>query len=116
MAIELNDEAFIFAEGLIKSGRVVDDLHGEWGTINPDADQQDVYIEDKGIDAFAQWHLGINPSANPETKSAYSFPFGDYKNVYRSGLIAAEERAAQYGYEQVRAAAEELLKLFPKSQ
>lgn len=111
MAIELNNSGFIHARKLIADGHFVDDLHGEWSEINPGTEEQNRFIDAEGMALYGDWHLGKNPEDNPDRKEAYSFPYGNYQNVYRSGLIAAEERAAQYGYEDIRAAAEELLRV-----
>ena len=111
MSIELNEAGFKYAQQLISEGRVDVDLHGDWDKINPDSEQQDRFVEEHGYEAFGEWHLGVKAGASHDTKGAYSFPYGDYKNVVRSGLIAAEERAAQYHHEAVRQAAADLLKL-----
>ncbi len=111
MAIQLNQAGFDYAKKLISEGKVDDDLHGDWGAENPDREKQNRFIEEYGYESYGQWHLGINLDDGPETKEAYSFPYGNYTQVVRSGLIAAEERAAQYGYEEIRDAAKLLLSM-----
>ena len=37
--------------------------------------------------------MGIDKGENRETKGAYSFPFGDFRRVHRSGVISGESRA-----------------------
>ena len=46
-----------------------------------------------------------------ETKEAYSFPFGDFRKVHRSGVIAGEGRAAQFDHAEIRDALKALLEL-----
>jgi hypothetical protein len=36
-------------------------------------------------------------------------PFGDFRDVHRSGLLAAESRAGQYGHRHIELAAAHLL-------
>ena len=101
MAIELNEEGFNYAKSLVEEGRVVNDLHGEWDEINPGTREQNEFIEEHGMEAFGRWHLGFKVGGSRQDKTSYSFPYGNYKDVYRSGIIAAEERAAQYHHEEV---------------
>lgn len=116
MAIEVNREGFEFARQLIEDGRYVLDEHGDWENVNPDTDQQDNFIRERGMKDFANWHLGIKVGGSFNEKSAYSFPYGDYHKVYRSGLIAAEERAAQYHHGAVEQAAKDLLAMLPEGE
>ena len=111
MAIQLNQAGFDYAKQLISEGNVDMDLHGDWGRENPDTEEENRFIEKYGYESYGHWHLGINEDHSPETKEAYSFPYGNYSQVVRSGLIAAEERAAQYGYEDIREAARLLLSM-----
>lgn len=116
MSIEVNQEGVEYAKWLIGEGRYVLDKHGDWDEINPGTEAQDEFIRREGMQAFGRWHLGLKPGASYEDKSAYSFPYGDYTNVYRSGLIAAEERAAQFHHGAIEAAAKELLALLPEGE
>lgn len=116
MAIEANREAVEFARQMIEDGRYVLDEHGDWDEINPDTDEENNFIRDRGMKAYANWHLGIKVGGSEEDKTTYSFPYGDYHKVYRSGLIAAEERAAQYHHGAVEQAAKDLLALLPEGE
>ena len=42
------------------------------------------------------------------TKGRYKFPYGDFKNVHRCGVISAESRAGQYKYDDIESAAANL--------
>ncbi len=110
MGIEVNQAAFDYARQLIQSGKVNTE-HGIWGESNPDTEAQDAFISEHGMEAWGKWHLGIKAGGSYGEKSTYSFPYGDYKLVFRSGLLAAEERAQQYNHLAVRDAARELLEL-----
>jgi hypothetical protein len=50
-------------------------------------------------------------SEDPETKQAYSFPYGDFRRVHRSGVIAGESRAGQHDHDDVEDALKKLLDL-----
>lgn len=109
MALKLNDDAVAYAEQLIQQGRV--DREGDWAENQPTADSENQYLQstDNNYKEYGKWFLGVNPDANPDTKERYEFPYGNFKKVYRSGLIAAEQRAGQYHHEDIKAAARKLL-------
>ncbi len=116
MAIEVNQPGFEWAKRMIEEGRYVLDEHGDWDQINPDTSQQDEFIREHGVEAYGNWHLGVKVGGSYHEKTAYSFPYGDYHKVYRSGLIAAEERAAQYHHGAVEQAAKDLLAMLPEGE
>ena len=115
MAIELNKPALDHARALIRDGKVVRDDRDAWSEAAPTADEEKAFIEDKGWTEYAHWHLGIDKSENRETKGAYSFPFGDFRRVHRSGVISGESRAGQYGHDEIRDALRALLELIDES-
>ncbi|MFG6402001.1 hypothetical protein [Microbacterium sp. P04] len=110
MAIEVNEPALSYARDLIRRGKVVRDQR-DWSEVAPTTQQENEVIERDGWSEYARWHLGVDPSENPETKKAYSFPFGDFSEVHRSGVIAGESRAGQYHHTEVEAAFKSLLEL-----
>ena len=109
MALKLNEAAFAYAERLIQQGRV--DREGDWGTHKPTPESENAFLKEiaNNYDEYGKWFLGINTDADPNTKERYEFPYGDFKKIYRSGAIAAEQRAGQYHHEDIRAAAKRLL-------
>ena len=111
MSIELNQPALRHARALIREGKVVRDEPGDWSEAQPTPDEENSYIERDGWTEYAHWHMGIDKSANRETKDAYSFPFGDFRKVHRSGVIAGESRAGQFGHDEIRNALKKLLQL-----
>ena len=107
-SIKLNEIAFKFAMELIKEGQVVADGKGPWTKHRPSADEENEFIRLHGFAQYAKWHLGIDRRFPENSKRRYRFPYGDFKNVHRCGLLAAKARARQYGYAEIGNAAEEL--------
>jgi hypothetical protein len=106
--IELNEIAFTFAMELIKQGQVIADGRGEWTKHRPSVDEENDFVRLHGFEQYAKWHLGIDRRFPENSKRRYKFPYGDFKNVHRCGLLAAKARARQYGYEEIFNAAAEL--------
>ena len=113
MSISLNSAAVSFAKNLIKDGKIKND-QGHWGKHNPNPTEENTFLKKHEMDEYANWHLGLDQSKGEETKGRYKFPYGDFKTVHRDGLIAAKERAAQSGYNDIEKAADELLTLLEK--
>ena len=113
MSISLNNAAVTFAKGLIKDGKIKND-EGHWGQHNPDSADENAYLKKHEIEEYAKWHLGEDTSKGEDTKGRYKFPYGDFKTVHRDGLIAAKERAAQQGYQDIEKAADDLLHALEK--
>ena len=111
MSIELNQPALRHARALIREGKVVRDGQGDWSEAQPTADEENAFIERDGWTEYSHWHMGIDKSENRETKEAYSFPFGDFRKVHRSGVIAGESRAGQFDHDEIRDALKKLLEL-----
>lgn len=108
MAVKLNRRAYEHAQKLIKDGRRVIDDRDAWSEHQPTAAQENAFLEEHGFGEYARWHLGVDAEKGEETKGRYSFPFGDFEDVHRCGVISAEVRAAQYDHEDIRAAAAHL--------
>jgi len=113
MSITLNKAAVTFAKELIKNGKIKND-EGHWGQHNPGSTEENNFLKKHEIEEYAQWHLGEDASHSEDSKGRYKFPYGDFKNVHRDGLIAAKERAAQQGYQDIEKAAGELLSSLEK--
>ena len=106
--IKLNQNAFTFAAELIRQGQFNADHKGEWSEHRPSADEENNFIHLHGFNAYGKWHLGIDDRFPENTKRRYRFPFGDFENVHRCGLLAVQTRARQYGYANIGKAAAEL--------
>jgi hypothetical protein len=111
MAIELNKPAVRHARALVREGAVVRDERDDWSEAAPTAEQENRFIDENGWTEYSHWHLGIDRSENLETKGAYSFPFGDFSRVRRSGVISGESRAGQYDHDEIRDELRKLLEL-----
>jgi hypothetical protein len=109
--IELNEIAFTFAMELIKERHVIADGKGAWTKHRPSADEENEFIRLHGFAQYAKWHLGIDRRFPENSKRRYKFPYGDFKNVHRCGLLAAKARARQYGYMNIKDAAAELTEM-----
>lgn len=116
MSIELNQPALRHARALVRDGKVVRDERDEWSEAAPSAEQENEFIDREGWTEYSHWHLGIDKSENRETKQAYSFPFGDFRKVRRSGVISGESRAGQYDHTEIRDALKSLLDLIDAEQ
>jgi hypothetical protein len=106
--IELNKTAFTSAMELINQGDIVADGKGGWAEHRPSAQKENEFIRVFGFAEYAKWHLGIDRRFSENSKRRYKFPYGDFKNVHRCGLLAAKARARQYGYTDIKGAAAEL--------
>ncbi|HEY0318074.1 MAG TPA: hypothetical protein VGC49_07255 [Solirubrobacterales bacterium] len=95
MAVKLSKRSYEYAEQLVREGKVVLDERDDWSEHQPSAKEENEFIEAHGMNEFAKWHLGIDDSANPDTKGAYKYPYGDFENVHRCGVLSAESRAGQ---------------------
>ena len=95
MAVILN-RSNKHAKELIDEGRIVLDERDAWSEHRPSPPQGNAFIQLHGFAEYGKWHLGINNEKPEDTKGHYEFPYGDFKNVHRCGLLAAESRAGQY--------------------
>lgn len=116
MAIELNEPALRHARALVREGKVVRDERDDWSEAAPTPDEENAFIEREGWTEYSHWHLGIDKNENPETKGRFSFPFGDFRKVHRSGVIAGESRAGQFDHDEIRDALKALLELIDQDK
>lgn len=105
----VNDDGVAKARSMIESNQY--DLDAEWGDAAPSTEQENDKIDRDGYAGYGEWHLAVDTEASEETKDRYAFPFGDFRRVVRSGLIAAKQRAAQNDHTAVEKAADGLLEL-----
>jgi hypothetical protein len=105
MAVRLNKDALAYGEKLIESGKYVSDDRGAWSEDKPSTQEENGFIEEHGYEAYGRWHLGINDDEPEDTKARYEFPYGDFKNAHRCGILSAESRAGQYKHVDIENAA-----------
>ncbi len=105
MAVVLNRRGYEHANKLVADGRVEIDERDDWSEHQPSADEENRFIEEHGIDEFARWHLGQDDEKAEDTKGRWKFPYGEFNKVHRCGVLSAESRAAQNGYQDIEVAA-----------
>src|SRR5215813_6864641 len=110
--MQVNHEAVQRAKSLIDEGKFR--ISTPWRAVQPSSTAEDCYIDQNGWEAFGQWYLAVDLNTEENTKEHYQFAFGDFNAIHRSGLIAAKQRAAQQGYGEIEAVADELLDLFDR--
>lgn len=107
----------VHRNGLEHARRLVADAHyvkdSDWSEAQPSTDDENDFIDRNGWGAYAGWHLAEDTDEGEETKGRYKFPYGDLRRVHRSALVAAKQRAAQQGYDDVEQAADRLLQDVP---
>jgi hypothetical protein len=108
MTVRLSRSAFEPAEQLIHDGHLVLDGRDDWSEDRPSADAESAYIEEHGFTAYARWFLGVDDDRGVSKKGRYKFPYSDFSDVHRCGVISAESRAAQHRHGQIKGAAAHL--------
>ena len=103
----MNAAAVQEAQRLIRAKQYV--LDSDWGSVQPDTDAQNAYLERHTWEEYACWHLGLTESARDGTKARYAFVYGDFRRVHRAGLIACVYRASEWRHKEVELAAHDLL-------
>jgi hypothetical protein len=109
--LRLNKNALAYAKELIAQGRVVVDKKNSWRDHHPMAEAENEFIRLHGFAEYGKWHLGIDETHAEGTKARYKFPFGDFKNLHRCGLLAVKSRAHQFGYVDIEKAASRLVEI-----
>jgi hypothetical protein len=105
---KLNTNGLTYAKELISGGHVVLDQKGAWAKDRPSTELENEFIRQHGFSEYAKWHLGIDERYPENTKRRYKFPYGDFKNVHRCGLLAVKARARQYRHTDIENAAAQL--------
>lgn len=111
MAVKLNSKAFEKAKKLVKTGHIVKDERDSWSEHQATSKRENEFIRQYGYEEYARWHLGLDDAEDEHTKARYKFPYGDFKDVHRCGVISAESRAGQTKYAEIAQAAAQLHEL-----
>jgi hypothetical protein len=113
MGTKLNSAGNSNANSLVDSGKV--DRDSSWSFTAEDGNK---LLGASGDDwtEYSKWHLGIDPGEDPKTKAHYKYPFGKGGKVYRSGIIAAKQRAGQQGATDILNAAGKILDKIDKKK
>ena len=104
----LNKTGYSHAKAYIKKGSI--DKDSSWSFSAADGNK---LLGPKGNNwaEYKKWFLGVDDSQKEDTKAHYHFPVGKDGKIYRKGVIAAKQRAAQFKYTAIETAADKLLKL-----
>jgi len=115
-SIKVNQDALAFASQLIQEGHLIADRKGAWRQHKPSPDMENEFIRAHGFAGYAKWHLGVDERFAPNTKGRHKFPYGDFKNVHRCGLLAVKSRAREHGYNEIEDAATKLLRMIESAR
>jgi hypothetical protein len=108
MTVTLNRHAFEHAKELIDEGRFVFDERDAWSEHRPPAIEEREYTRLHGFGEYGKWYLEVNSEKPENTKGHYKFPYKDFKDVHRCGVLAAESRAGQFQHYDIENAAAHL--------
>jgi hypothetical protein len=108
-SVKVNENAVAFASQLIQEGHFTADHKGAWREHKPPPGAENEFIRVHGFTEYAKWHLGVDERYSVNTKRRYKFPYGDFTNVHRCGLLAVKARAAEHKYHEIEDAAAQLL-------
>jgi hypothetical protein len=109
MTVKLNYRAYEHAKRIIEDGKFIDDEREAWSDHHPSTQTENDFIEKNGFFEYSKWFLGVNDEYGEETRRHYEFPYGDFENVHRCGILAAQSRAGQPKYFDVEKATADLL-------
>ncbi len=108
---DLNLVGESYAHSLIAAGRV--DRTSAW-SFEPSDGNALLGKDGNDWESYARAHLGLDRSANDKTKARYKYPFAKGGKLYRAGVVAVKQRAAQQGDGAVERAAGALLEQVDK--
>ena len=108
-SVKVNENAVAFASQLIHEGRLITDGKGAWREHKPSPGVENEFIRLHGFAEYAKWHLGVDERYAVNTKRRYKFPYGDFTNVHRCGLLAVKARAAEHKYHDIEDVAARLI-------
>jgi hypothetical protein len=114
MTVKLNEGAYEHAKRLIEEGKFIDDERDAWSDHHPSTQTEKEFIEEDGFFEYSKWFLAVNDDYGEESRRHYEFPYGDFENVHRCGILAAKSRAGQDKYFDVENAAANLLAVIDK--
>ena len=105
----VNERGVARARQVIEARQYV--LDSEWGEVQPNAADENSFLESHSWEDYGEWHLGLTEGPGEETKARYAFVYGDFRRLHRSGLIACHYRAAEWRHKEIELAAHDLLQL-----
>lgn len=113
MANRLNESSVRTLKGLVRDGKV--NKSSGWNFTSNDMDELRGGDEGDNWERVENAHLAIETEAEEKTQSRFAFPVAkltdDGLTVFRSGVIAAKQRAGQTDDKSIENAADNLLQL-----
>ena len=110
-----NHRACEHAARLIEEGKFIADERESWAEHHPSSQIEEEYIEKNGFLEYGKWFFGINDEYSKDRKRHYEFLLGDFENVHRCSILAAQSRAVQDKHSDVENAAADLLAMIDKA-
>jgi hypothetical protein len=77
----VNQQAVAQARQLIDARQYV--LKSVWDDVQPNAADENAYLESNSWEEYAQWHLALTDSASDNIKAKYAFVYGDLRRLHR---------------------------------
>jgi hypothetical protein len=114
MSLKVNEVAVKNAKKLIEEGKISTESH--WMEAKPSADEENQFVDKHGWNEYGKWFLAIDQDKKKDEKQHFEFPFGDFRKIYKEGVLAVKKRAAQYKHPDVEKVADELLQLIEKNK
>ena len=114
MTVKLNHHAYEHAKRLIEQDKFIDDERDAWSDHHPSTQTEEEFIEKNGFSEYGKWFLGVNDEYRKDRTRHYEFPYGDFENVHRCGILAAQSRAGQQKNLDVEKAAADLIAVIDK--
>ena len=114
MTVKLNQRAYEHAKRLIAQDKFIDDERDAWSDHHPSTQTEEEFIEKSGFFEYGKWFLGVNDEYGEDRTRHYEFSYGDFENVHRCGILAAQSRASQENYLDVENAAADLIAAIDK--
>jgi hypothetical protein len=114
MTVKLNERAYKHAKRLIDEGKFIDDEREAWSDHHPSTQTEEEIIKKNGFFDYGKWFLGVNGEYREDRRRHYEFPYGDFENVHRCSISAAQSRAGQDKCFDVENAAADLLAVIDK--
>jgi hypothetical protein len=109
MTVKLNSPGYEYAKRLIEKGKFIDDEREAWSDHHPSTQTEKDFIEKNGFSEYSKWFLGVNDEYSEQSTRHFEFPYGDFENVHRCSILAAQSRASQDKYLDIENAAADLI-------
>src|SRR5689334_3226604 len=114
--VRLSPATVDFARDLIERGQFIADKKGAWAKDHSTRSDENDFISEHGFAEYSKWFLGLDDRHAAKSKVRYKFPFGDFRNIHRCGLLAIKARAHEYGYRQIEDVAASLLDMMESTR